>query len=231
MSDLHYVSKILERLWQRSCRIISLRTTSIILTSLPSALLTASSQRWRGSAMTFCSQWTTGSPCFWCCWTCRLHSVQLTTLASCQCCSRGMKLMALLPGREGGGLWLYFVYWGPAALKGMFFTISVWEGWGGVGCGAVRCGAVRCGAVRCGAVRCGGVVWCGVVWCGVVWCGVVCVWCGVVWCGVVWVVVWCGGLVWSGLVWSGLVWSGLVWSGLVWSALVSSGLVWYGMVG
>ena len=28
----------------------------------------------------------------------------------------------------GGGLWLYFVYWGCTALKGMFFTISVWEG-------------------------------------------------------------------------------------------------------
>ena len=27
----------------------------------------------------------------------------------------------------GGGLWLYFVYWGCASLKGMFFTISVWE--------------------------------------------------------------------------------------------------------
>ena len=31
-------------------------------------------------------------------------------------------------GTRGGQLWLYFVYWGCAAPKGMFFTISVWEG-------------------------------------------------------------------------------------------------------
>ena len=28
----------------------------------------------------------------------------------------------------GGGLWLYFVCWGCASLKGMFFTAFVWEG-------------------------------------------------------------------------------------------------------
>ena len=29
---------------------------------------------------------------------------------------------------RGGAFWLYFVYWGCAALTGMFFTISVWGG-------------------------------------------------------------------------------------------------------
>ena len=31
-------------------------------------------------------------------------------------------------GRARGVLWLYFVYRECAALKGMFFTISVWQG-------------------------------------------------------------------------------------------------------
>ena len=31
-------------------------------------------------------------------------------------------------GPGGRGLWLYFVYWGCASLKGMFFTVSLWEG-------------------------------------------------------------------------------------------------------
>ena len=37
-------------------------------------------------------------------------------------------LTTVHPGRGERALWLYFVHWGCAALKGMFFTVSVWEG-------------------------------------------------------------------------------------------------------
>ena len=45
-------------LWQHSCHIISMRTTSMSLSSLPTALLTALRQCWWGSAMTPCRQLT-----------------------------------------------------------------------------------------------------------------------------------------------------------------------------
>ena len=46
--------------------------------------------------MTSYGQLTTNSLCFLCCWTCRLRWIPLITLSSCQCCNRGVQLVALL---------------------------------------------------------------------------------------------------------------------------------------
>ena len=51
-------------LWQHSCHIISMRTTSMSLTCLLTALLSALRECWWGSAKTSCEQLTTGSPYF-----------------------------------------------------------------------------------------------------------------------------------------------------------------------